>query len=82
MAAVSNLQDLIGQAPDRLNLATREATVGKVIALQVYSPKNLALQRIEAIGDTVQDCVAQLRERGLDPLDHEFSRFNPPFLAR
>lgn len=82
MAAVKNLRDLVGQAPDRLDLATREATVGKVIAMEIYTPKNLALQRIEAIGDSVQECVAQLRERGRDPLDHEFSRLNPPFLAR
>lgn len=82
MAAVKNLGDLIGRAPDRLDLATREATVGKVIAMQLYSPQNLALQRIEAIGDSVHECVAQLKERGLDPLDHEYSRLNPPFLAR
>lgn len=82
MAAVSSFKDLIGHAPDRIDLATREAAVGKVIAQQVYSPRNLALQRIHAIGDSVQDCVAQLKERGLDPLDYEFSRLNPPFLAR
>ena len=82
MASVSNLKDLIGSAPDRLDLRTREETVGKVIAMQVYAPSNLALQRIEAIGDSVGECVSQLRERGLDPLAHEFSRLNPPFLAR
>ena len=82
MAAVSNFEDLIGNAPDRLDLATREATVGMVIAMQIYSPANLALQRIQAIGDTVQECVAQLKDQGLDPLDYEFSRLNPPFLAR
>lgn len=82
MAAVKNLQALIGVAPDRLDLATREAVVGKVIAQQIYTPSNLALQRIEAIGDSVQECIAQLKERGLDPLEHEFSRLNPPFLAR
>ncbi len=82
MAAAANLQNLIGLAPDRLDLATREATVGKVIALRIYSPQNLALQRIEAAGENVEECVAQLRERGLDPLEHEFSRLNPPFLAR
>ena len=82
MAAVKDFRNLVGMAPDRLDLATREAVVGKVIAMQLYSPQNLALQRIEAIGDSVQECVAQLRERGLDPLDHEFSRLNPPFLAR
>ena len=82
MAAASNFEELIGRAPDRLDLATREATVGKVIAMQIYSPSNLALQRIQAIGDTVQECVAQLKNQGLDPLDYEFSRLNPPFLAR
>ncbi len=82
MAPVSNFKDLVGQAPDRLDLATREATVGKVIAMRIYSPQNLALQRIEAIGDSVRECVENLRERGLDPLDHEFTRLNPPFLAR
>lgn len=82
MARIKNLQELIGQAPDRLDLPTREATVGKVIAMQVYSPRNLALQRIQAIGDSVRDCVAQLKEQGLDPLDYEFTRLNPPFLAR
>ncbi len=82
MAVAANLQNLIGMAPDRLDLATRDATVGKVIALKIYSPQNLALQRIQAVGETVQECVAQLRERGLDPLEHEFSRLNPPFLAR
>ena len=82
MASVKDFQNLVGMAPDRLDLATRESTVGKVIATQIYSPKTLALQRIEAIGDSVRDCVTQLRERGLDPLDHEYSRLNPPFLAR
>lgn len=82
MARIKNLQALIGQAPDRLDLPTREATVGKVIAMQVYSPRNLALQRIQAIGDSVRDCVAQLKEQGLDPMDYEFTRLNPPFLAR
>ena len=82
MAAVSNFKNLIGKAPDRLDLATREAVVGKVVAMQIYTPKNLALQRIEAIGDSVPECVAQLKERGLDPFEHEFSRLNPPFLAR
>ena len=82
MAAASNLSGLIGLAPDRLDLATREATAGQCVAMQIYSPKNLALQRIAAIGDSVQECVAQLRERGLDPLDYEFSRLQPPFVGR
>lgn len=82
MAAVREFQELIGQPVDRLDLATREAVVGKVVALQIYTPSNLALQRIAAIGDSVQECARQLEAAGNDPLDYEFSRLNPPFLSR
>lgn len=82
MAAVKDFQQLIGQPVDRLDLATREAVVGKVVALQLYTPQNLALQRIAAIGDSVQECAKQLEANGDDPFDYEFSRLNPPFLAR
>ncbi len=82
MAAVKDLSELIGRAPDQLSLATRHAAVGSYIAMKVYSPQNLALQRIEAAGASVRECIDQLKERGLDPMDHEFSRLNPPFLAR
>ncbi len=82
MAVSSNLQDLVGLPVDRLDLATREAVVGKVVAVQIYTPKNLALQRIEAIGESVQECVKQLEATGKDPLEFEFSRMNPPFLSR
>lgn len=69
----------IGRPPDRLTLEEREALVGKYIARQIYTPKNLALQRIEALGDTVEECVAILRRRGLEPLNFEFVRLNPPY---
>ena len=82
MAAIRDFQELIGQPVDRLDLATREAVVGKVVALQIYTPSNLALQRIAAIGDSVQECAEQLEAGGNDPLDYEFSRLNPPFLSR
>lgn len=82
MAAVKDFQQLIGLPVDRLDLATREAVVGKVVALQIYTPSNLALQRIAAIGDSVQECAQQLEAAGSDPLDYEFSRLNPPFLSR
>ncbi len=82
MAAATDFQQLIGNTVDRLDLATREAVVGKVVAMRIYTPQNLALQRIEAIGDSVQDCTQQLEAAGSDPLDYEFSRLNPPFLAR
>ncbi len=82
MVAMSGLEQFVGRAPDRLTLAEREAVVGKVIAMEIYTPNNLALQRIAAMADSVEECVAQLRRRDLDPLDYEFTRMNPPMLAR
>jgi hypothetical protein len=74
-----DLEKFIGRSPDRLNLAEREALVGKFIARQIYTPKNLALQRIEAIGDNVRECVQVLKRRGLDPMDYEFTPLKPPY---
>ncbi len=82
MAAIKDFAELIGKTLDQLNLKTRDEVVGKVIAMKIYSPQNLALQRIEAIGDSVSECVEQLKSHDLDPLEYEFSRMNPPFLAR
>jgi hypothetical protein len=52
---------------------------GKFIALEIYSPDTLPLRRIEAIGDSVVECAAQLRARGLDQANFEFSRLVPPY---
>ena len=82
MAATLDLEQFVGRTPDRLTLAEREAVVGKVIAMEIYSPQNLALQRIAAMADSVQECVAQLRRSGREPLDYEFTRMNPPMLSR
>jgi hypothetical protein len=37
------------------------------------------LQRIEAIADTLPQCVDILRRRGLDPMNYEFVRLNPAY---
>lgn len=81
MATVSklDLEKFVGLAPDRLTLAEREALVGKFIAREIYTPKNLALQRVAAIGDSIRDCVESLRRRGLDPLNYEFTPLKPPY---
>jgi hypothetical protein len=72
-----DLEQFVGRAPDRLTLAEREALAGKFIALEIYSPKNLALKRIEAAGSDIPECVAMLRRRGRDPLNHEFVPVQP-----
>jgi hypothetical protein len=69
----------IGRNPDRLTLEERTALAGKWIALEVYSPATLPFRRIEAIGDSMADCVRTLQDRGLDPASFEFSRLTWPY---
>ena len=78
-SAVKDPQRAIGRAPERLNLDERLALTGKYVALEIYTPEALPLRRIEAIGDTVQDCTRQLVARGLDPFRFEFTRLGPAF---
>ena len=77
--ATKDPQRAIGRSPDRLSLEERRALMGKYIALEVYTPEDLPLRRIEAIGGSVQECVRQLAARGLDPMRFEFTRLAPPY---
>ena len=78
-AAAKDPNKAIGHAPEDLNLDQRFALAGKTIALEIYSPATLPLRRIEAIGNSVAECVNQLRGRGLDPARFEFSRLLVPY---
>jgi hypothetical protein len=69
----------IGRSPDRLSLEERNQLTGKYIALEIYTPETLPLRRIEAIGDSIADCVRMLKSRGLEPARFEFSRLPPPY---
>ena len=69
----------IGRSPDRLTLEERLALAGKYVALELYTPENLALRRIEAIGDSLVECIRELRQRGFDPRRFEFDRLRPPY---
>lgn len=66
---------LFGRSPEALRPREAAALAGKWIALEIYTPQNLALRRIEAVGDSVQECIRQLAARGLDPRRFEFSLF-------
>ncbi|MCC6585192.1 MAG: hypothetical protein IT168_00610 [Bryobacterales bacterium] len=70
--AVKNVL-VLGREPERLSIEERRALLGRWIALQIYSPQTLPLRRIEAIGDSPADCIRQLRDRGLSPVDFEFN---------
>jgi len=67
----------IGRSPDQLTLTERARFAGMFIALEIYTPESIPLRRIEAIGDSIDDCVRTLKARGLDPLRFEYSRLAP-----
>jgi hypothetical protein len=69
---------LVGREPERLSLDEQAALAGKWIALEIYDPERLPLRRIEAVGDTVADCIRALRARGLEPARFEFTLVKPP----
>ena len=81
MAAAVTIEPkkILGRAPERLTLDEQNALAGKFIAMEIYSPATLPSRRIEALGDTVDDCIRQLTARGLDPKIFEFSRLKPNF---
>jgi hypothetical protein len=77
--AVSDAARVLGRNPDRLTPAERMALAGKYIALEVYTPEATPLRRIEAIGDSLAECLRSLKSRGLDARKFEFSRLSPPY---
>jgi hypothetical protein len=76
--ATQDWKDVIGRAPDRLPLAERIRLIGKYVALELYTPEATPLVQIEAIGDSLADCIRMLKSRGLDPKLFEFKRLTPP----
>ncbi len=71
--------DLIGAELDRLTLKQQIALGGSWIALEIYTPDNLALRRIAAVGDSAADCLRQIVGRGADPMAFEFRLYKRPF---
>jgi hypothetical protein len=69
----------IGRSPDRLTLEERRALIGKYIALEIYTPHETPLRRIEAFGDSLAECLRELKARSLDPALFEFTRLEPPY---
>jgi hypothetical protein len=77
--AVKDAGRALGRNPDRLTPAERLALAGKYIALEIYSPETIPLRRIEAIGDSLAECLRSLKSRGLDPRRFEFTRLGLPY---
>jgi hypothetical protein len=73
------MERAIGRAPEQLTLTERHKLAGLCIALEIYTPEDLPLRRIEAIGENIGDCVRMLKSRGLDPARFEYSRLAQPY---
>lgn len=69
----------LGRSPDELSLEERLQLTGKYIAMEIYTPEALPMRRIEAIGDSLGECVRMLKARGLDPVLFEFTRLPAPY---
>ncbi len=69
----------VGRSPERLSLEEMQALAGKWVALEIYSPETLPMRRIEAIGDSAEECIRQLSQRGLDPKKFEFTPLKLPY---
>jgi hypothetical protein len=69
----------IGRAPEDLTLPQRSRLAGQFAALEIYSPAETPLRRIQATGASAEECARLLQARGLDPRRFEFVRLTPPF---
>lgn len=69
----------MGRAPDQLSIEDRTELTGKYVAQEIYSPESLPLRRIEAIGDSLEDCMRMLKSRGLNPMEFEYTRITPAY---
>lgn len=72
-------EQVIGRSPESLSPKETLALAGRWMALEIYTPATLPLRRIEALGDSAEDCMQQLRERGLDPRRFEYVVVKPAF---
>jgi hypothetical protein len=77
--AAKNAERAIGRAPDQLSLDERVELIGKYVALEIYTPEALPLRRIEAIGNSIEECLRMLVSRGLEPKNFEFTRLGPAY---
>ena len=81
---------LVGRAVEDLDLNERWKFTNEWVAFRIYAPPgkvtldgiefvDVRQRKIEAAGKTIEECVAQLRGRNLDPAEYEFTILKPPY---
>ena len=68
-----------GKSLESLPLKERWKLAGSWAAFEIYTPQNLALRLICAVGATPADCLHQLVEQGLDPKHYEIAAIPHPY---
>jgi len=79
MPAPAAASSWVGRDPDRFTIEERKALAGQWMAIEIYTPATLPLRRVQAIGASPAECIAQLAARGLDPRNFEFTLIDPPY---
>ncbi len=86
----ANAEGLIGRAVEDLSLSERWKHTNRWVAFRIYHPPqkvtrdgieyvDVRLRRIEAAGNSLEECLSQLRSRNLDPAEFEFTILKPPY---
>ena len=82
---------LIGRRVEELSLPERLKYANKWMAFRIYTPTqekvvrdgvemlDVKEKRVEAAGDSVEELVAQLRRKNLDPSEFEFTILKQPY---
>ena len=84
------LQGLIGRAVEDLSVEERLQYASTWVAFRIYVPPHkvardgveypdVRLRRVEAAGRSVEELIAQLRGRNLNPAEFEFTPLKPPY---
>ena len=89
-AASRDLKNLLGRAVEDLSVSDRLQYANTWVSFRLYSPPqkvardgieyvDVRLRRIEAAGGSIEECIAELRRRNLDPTEFEFTPLKPPY---
>jgi len=75
----ADLAAALGHAPEELPLGVQFRLAGLWAAFEIYTPENLALRKIAAVGMSAAACIEQLKSLSLDPAKYEFVVLHKPY---
>ena len=81
---------LVGRRVEELSLTERLQYANRWVAFRIYAPPgkvtrdgmeyvDVRVRNVEAAGGSMEECVAQLRRRNLDPAEFEFTILKQPY---